>query len=105
MTIELRITLIVASLLTLIFVVRKIRNSKIKLEDSIFLDLLCRINLCLESVPSNFLCTLGYCGDVCSGKFCIPVLHFCFTYPELQSKYANITGGYEDQRINSTISY
>lgn len=36
MTIELRITLIVASLLTLIFVVRKIRNSKIKLEDSIF---------------------------------------------------------------------
>ena len=36
MTIELRITLIIVSLLTLIFIARKIRSSKVKLEDSIF---------------------------------------------------------------------
>lgn len=36
MTIELRIVLVVVSLLTLIFIARKIRSSKIKLEDSIF---------------------------------------------------------------------
>ena len=36
MTIVLRITLIVVSLLTLIFIAKKIRSSKVKLEDSIF---------------------------------------------------------------------
>ena len=36
MTLALQVTLIVVSLLTLIFIARKIRNSKIKLEDSIF---------------------------------------------------------------------
>lgn len=36
MTIELQVTLVVVSLLTLLFVARKIRSSKIRLEDSIF---------------------------------------------------------------------
>lgn len=36
MTVELRIALIVVSLLTLVFISKRIRNSKIKLEDSIF---------------------------------------------------------------------
>lgn len=36
MTLVLQVTLIVVSLLTLIFIGKKIRNSKIKLEDSIF---------------------------------------------------------------------
>ena len=36
MTIVLRITLIVVSLLTLIFIAKKIRSSKVKLEDLIF---------------------------------------------------------------------
>lgn len=36
MTIALRIILIVVSLLTFIFIAKKIRNSKVKLEDSIF---------------------------------------------------------------------
>lgn len=36
MTLELRIVLVLASLLTLIFIAKKVRNSKVKLEDSIF---------------------------------------------------------------------
>lgn len=36
MTIELRIVLIVVSLLTFVFIAKSIRNSKVKLEDSIF---------------------------------------------------------------------
>lgn len=36
MTLALRITLIVVSLITLIFIAKKIRSSKVKLEDSIF---------------------------------------------------------------------
>lgn len=36
MTIELRIVLIAAALLTLVFIGRKVRDSKVRLEDSIF---------------------------------------------------------------------
>lgn len=36
MTLELRVVLVVVSLITLIFVARKVRSSKVKLEDSIF---------------------------------------------------------------------
>lgn len=36
MTLELRVILIAVSLITLIFVARKVRSSKVKLEDSIF---------------------------------------------------------------------
>lgn len=36
MTLELRVVLIAVSLITLIFVARKVRSSKVKLEDSIF---------------------------------------------------------------------
>ena len=36
MTLPLRITLIVVSILTLLFVVKKVRDSKVKLEDSLF---------------------------------------------------------------------
>ena len=36
MTLALRITLIIVSLITLIFIAKKIRSSKVKLEDSIF---------------------------------------------------------------------
>lgn len=36
MTLELRVILIAVSLITLVFVARKVRSSKVKLEDSIF---------------------------------------------------------------------
>lgn len=36
MTVALRVTLILVSLITLVFIARKIRSSKVKLEDSIF---------------------------------------------------------------------
>ena len=36
MTLELRITLIVVSILTVLFIVKKVRDSKVKLEDSLF---------------------------------------------------------------------
>ena len=54
MTSALRITLIVVSLLTLIFIGKKIRNSKVKLEDSIFWICLAAVIFLLSLFPQVF---------------------------------------------------
>lgn len=54
MTLALRITLIVVSLLTLIFIAKKIRNAKVKLEDSIFWICLAVIIFLLSLFPQVF---------------------------------------------------
>lgn len=54
MTLALRVTLIVVSLLTLIFIAKKIRNAKVKLEDSIFWICLAIIIFLLSLFPQVF---------------------------------------------------
>lgn len=54
MTLALRITLIVVSLLTLVFIAKKIRNAKVKLEDSIFWICLAAIIFLLSLFPQVF---------------------------------------------------
>ena len=54
MTVALRITLILASLLLLGFIAKKVRTSKVKLEDSI-LVLLCGPSSDCQNFPSDFL--------------------------------------------------
>lgn len=54
MTIELRIALVVVSLLTFIFIAKKIRSSKVKLEDSIFWVCFAAIIFLLSLFPQIF---------------------------------------------------
>ena len=54
MTLTLRIVLILVSLLTLVFVTKRIRSSKVKLEDSIVWFLLAGILLVLSIIPFVF---------------------------------------------------
>ena len=69
MTIELRIVLIVVSLLTLIFVVRKIRNSKIKLEDSIFWICFAALIFILSLFPQIFYALSSVVGTYAPVNF------------------------------------
>lgn len=54
MTLTLRIVLVLVSLLTLLFVTRRVRSSKVKLEDSIVWFLLAGILLFLSVFPGVF---------------------------------------------------
>lgn len=54
MTAALRVILIVVSLLTLVFIARKIRNSKVKLEDSIFWICFAALIFILSLFPQIF---------------------------------------------------
>ena len=54
MSIALRIALVVVSLLTLLFIARKIRNSKVKLEDSIFWICFAALIFLLSLFPGIF---------------------------------------------------
>lgn len=54
MTTALRITLIIASLLLLIFVAKKVRNSKVRLEDSIFWFCFAALLLVVSVFPRVF---------------------------------------------------
>lgn len=54
MTLALRVILIVVSLLTLVFIAKKIRNSKVKLEDSIFWICFAALIFILSLFPQIF---------------------------------------------------
>lgn len=54
MTLELRIILVLASLLTLIFIAKKVRNAKVKLEDSIFWFCFAVLILLISIFPEVF---------------------------------------------------
>lgn len=69
MTLALRITLIVVSLLTLIFIAKKIRNAKVKLEDSIFWICLAAIIFLLSLFPQVFYWISGIVGTYAPVNF------------------------------------
>lgn len=54
MSIELRVVLIVASLLTLVFITKKVRSSKVELDDSIFWFCFAGVLLVLSIFPQIF---------------------------------------------------
>mgnify|MGYP002580666156 CR=1 FL=1 len=54
MTLSLRIVLIVASLLTLLFISKKVRSSKVKVEDSIFWFCFAGVLLLVSIFPQIF---------------------------------------------------
>lgn len=69
MTIELRITLIIVSLLTLIFIARKIRSSKVKLEDSIFWICFAVLIFILSLFPQIFYALSSLAGTYAPVNF------------------------------------
>lgn len=62
MSIVLRIGLIVVSLLTLVFITRKVRNAQVKLEDSIFWFCVAGILLVLSIFPQIFFAISNFAG-------------------------------------------
>lgn len=64
MSLVLRIGLILVSLLTLIFITRKVRNAQIKLEDSIFWFCVAGLLLILSIFPQIFYAISEFAGIV-----------------------------------------
>ena len=64
MSLVLRIGLIVVSLLTLIFVTRKVRNAQIKLEDSLFWFCVAGVLLILSIFPQIFYAISDWAGII-----------------------------------------
>lgn len=64
MSLVLRIGLIVVSLLTLVFITRKVRNAQIKLEDSIFWFCVAGLLLILSIFPQIFFAIADFAGII-----------------------------------------
>lgn len=62
MTLELRVILIAVSLITLVFIARKVRSSKVKLEDSIFWFCFAVLILVVSIFPQIFYWLAGLAG-------------------------------------------
>lgn len=69
MTAALRVILIVVSLLTLVFIARKIRNSKVKLEDSIFWICFAALIFILSLFPQIFYAISNVVGTYAPVNF------------------------------------
>lgn len=69
MTLALRLILIVVSLVTLIFIAKKIRNSKVKLEDSVFWICLAAAIFLLSLFPQVFYWISGVVGTYAPVNF------------------------------------
>lgn len=69
MTIVLRITLIIASVLTLVFITRRVRNSKVKLEDSIFWFCFAGLLLLVSIFPGIFFALSDLAGTYSTVNF------------------------------------
>lgn len=96
MTVELRIALIVVSLLTLVFISRRIRNSKIKLEDSIFWVCFAAVIFFLSLFPQIFYWLSNIVGTYAPVNFVF--LFFIFILL-IQSFHLNMRISQADTKI------
>lgn len=69
MTPALQATLFIVSLLTLIFITRKVRNAKVKLEDSIFWFCVAGLLLIVSIFPGIFFFLSGVAGTYSTVNF------------------------------------
>lgn len=69
MSTPLRVTLIVVSLLTLLYMTRKVRSSKIRLEDSVFWFCFAVLLLLLSIFPQVFYVLAGIVGTMSVSNF------------------------------------
>ena len=69
MTLALRVTLFIASLLTLVFITRKVRDAKVKLEDSIFWFCFAGLLLVVSIFPEIFFVLSNIAGTYSTVNF------------------------------------
>lgn len=69
MTTALRVTLVIASLLLLVFIAKKVRSSKVKLEDSIFWFCFSVLLLIVSVFPQIFYCLSDLAGTMAPVNF------------------------------------
>ena len=77
MTLALRIILIVVSLLTLVFITRSVRNSKVKLEDAVLWFCFAGLLLVVSVFPGVFYWLASVTGVQTTSNFCFSFLYFC----------------------------
>ena len=99
MTLALRITLVLVSLLTLIYMIRKIRASKLRLEDSIFWLCFAVLLLVVSIFPGIFYLLSAIAGTMSVANFVFLFFIFvllieCFTLSvrvsQLDTKLRNL---------------
>lgn len=99
MTLALRITLVLVSLLTLIYIIRKIRASKLRLEDSIFWLCFAVLLLVVSIFPGIFYLLSAIAGTMSVANFVFLFFIFvllieCFTLSvrvsQLDTKLRNL---------------
>ena len=69
MSVVLRVGLIVVSVLTLIFITRKVRNAQVRLEDSIFWFCVAGLLLILSIFPQIFFVVSDFAGIISPANF------------------------------------
>lgn len=103
MSLGLRLVLIVASLITLIFISRKIRSSKVKLEDSIFWICFAVLIFLLSLFPEAFYFFSDVIGFQAPANFVFLFFYFCIASSKLPYEYTNFSSRHEDKGANSAI--
>lgn len=96
MSVGLRLVLIVASLVTLIFISRKIRNSKVKLEDSIFWICFAALIFLLSLFPEVFYFLSDVVGFQAPVNFVFLFFCFCSVSSKLPYEYADFSGRHQN---------
>lgn len=69
MTVSLRVVLFAAALLTLFFVLRKVRNSQVRLEDAVFWICASALLLLLSIFPGVFFVLSDFAGTIAPVNF------------------------------------
>ena len=101
MSVVLRVGLIVVSILTLIFITRKVRNAQVRLEDSIFWFCVAGLLLILSIFPQIFFVISDFAGVYITCEFGVSCIYFYLAHSGVQSKRALIADRYEAQRAYS----
>lgn len=100
MTLALRITLVIVSFLTLLYIIRKIRASKLRLEDSLFWLCFAVLLLVVSIFPGIFYLLSSIVGTMSVSNFVFLFFIFvllieCFTLSvrvsQLDTKLRNLT--------------
>lgn len=86
MTLALRVVLIIVSFLTLVFIVRSIRNAKVKIEDSVLWFCFAGLLLVVSIFPGVFYWLASVTGIQTTSNFVFFSLFlFCLFYASVQA--------------------
>lgn len=90
MSVVLRVGLIVVSVLTLIFITRKVRNAQVRLEDSIFWFCVAGLLLILSIFPQIFFVVSDFAGIISPANLVFLDIHLHLAHSRIQSECASV---------------